>query len=128
MKGKNSKMSVETQSTSSKPSNEESPVQVVPDDSPNQPKILDIPQNPDEECRVEVNESQNNSLVGQQDTPGHKDEKAPIMHQSTYLKSGLVPYKRTWFTNILEQSWREQRKKNNYGEGSGPITLQMLLF
>ena len=93
MKGTTCKVLVETRSTSPKPSNEESLVQVISDDSPNQPKILDIPQNPDKECRVEVNESQNNSPVGQQDTLGHKDEKSPIMHQLTCSKSGLVCYK-----------------------------------
>ena len=48
MKGQTSIVLVETHFTSPKPSNEESPIQVVLDDSPNQPKILDIPQNLDE--------------------------------------------------------------------------------
>ena len=61
MRGKIPKVSAETQSTSPKQSNEEYLVQVVLDDPPNQPKILDIPQNLDEECKDEMNEIQNNS-------------------------------------------------------------------
>ena len=102
MKRKNPKVSIETQSTSPKPSNEESLVQFVSDDSPNQPKIPDIPQNPDEECRVKVNESQNNSPTGQQDTPGCKDEIVPIIHELVYSNTGLVPYNPTWLINFLE--------------------------
>ena len=59
MKGQTSIVLVETQFTSPKPSNEESPIQVVLDDSPNQPKFPNIPQNLDDKCKAKMNEGQN---------------------------------------------------------------------
>ena len=50
---------VSKESTSSKPSTKESPVQIVLDNSPPHPKTTNIPKNPNEECRVEVNKNQN---------------------------------------------------------------------
>ena len=48
---------ISKESTSSKPSTKEFPVQIVSDNSPSHPKITNIPKNPNEECRVEVNKN-----------------------------------------------------------------------
>ena len=48
---------ISKESTSSKPSTKEYLVQIVPDHSPPHPKITNIPKNPNEECRVEVNKN-----------------------------------------------------------------------
>ena len=93
MRGKIPKVSLETHSTSPKQSNEEYPIQVIPDDSPNQLEILDIPQNVDEEFKVGMNESQNDPQVGQHDIPLLKEEEDPITYQLAYSKTALVSYK-----------------------------------
>ena len=65
------------ESTSSKPSTKESPVQIVPYHSPPHPEITNIPENPNEECRVEVNKNQNDTSTGQLGTSSCRDETVP---------------------------------------------------
>jgi len=121
MRGKISK-----ESTSSKPSTEESPVQIEANHSPPHPKITNIPKNPNEECRFEVNKNQNDTSIGQLGTSSYRDE--TILEQ-VYPNTTLVPYKSTWLIEFLEHLWREQRKrKRNHEEDSSSIILQKLLF
>ena len=129
MRGHISNVTIESQSTSSKSSTKESLVQIILDNSPPHPKIANIHEKPNEECRVEVNENQNDSPIGKQGTSSCKDETFPIVNELIYSNTGLVPYNPTWLTNFLEQSWKEQRKKKtNYEEDRGSITLQKILF
>lgn len=58
MRGQVPKISLETQYTLPKQSDEEPPIQIVPDDSPIQLENPDIPQHPDEKCKIERNECQ----------------------------------------------------------------------
>ena len=63
MRGKFPKVLSQTHSSLPKQSDEEPPVQVIPNDSPSQPKIPDIPHNLDEKCKAKMNEFQNDSQV-----------------------------------------------------------------
>ena len=87
MRGKFSK-----EFTSSKPSTKESLVKIVLDNSPPHPETTNILENPNEECRVEVNENPNDTLVGQPSTSSSKDEVVP---KKVYPNTALVPYKST---------------------------------
>ena len=65
MRGQIRKVPLETQSTLPKQSDEEPPVQVIPNDSPNQLEIPCIPHNPNEKCKAKMNECQNDSQASQ---------------------------------------------------------------
>lgn len=121
MRGKISK-----KPTSSKLSTKESPVQIIPDHSPPHPKAIKILENPNEECGAEVNENPNDTLIGQLGTSSSQYD--TILEQ-VYPNTTLVPYKSTWLIEFAEHLWREQRKRKiNYEEDSGSITLQKILF
>ena len=91
---------ISKESTSSKPSTKESLVQIIHDNSPPHPKIANFLENPNEECRVEVNKNKNDSPIFQQGTSSYKDEIVPIMNELVYSNTGLVPYKPTWLKNF----------------------------
>ena len=65
---------ISKESTSSKKSTKESIVHIVPNNSPPHPETTNIPKNPNEECRVEVNKNQDDSPIGQLGTSSCKDE------------------------------------------------------
>ena len=87
MRGKISK-----ESTSSKPFTKESLVQIVLDNSSPHPGTTNIPKNPNEECRIEVNENQNDTPTGQPSTSSSKDE---IVLEQVYPNTTLVLHKST---------------------------------
>ena len=64
-------------STVSKMSTKESPMQILSDHSPPHPKITNIPKSLNEECRDEIKESPIDTLVGQTYILGSKDETIP---------------------------------------------------
>ena len=90
--------------TLSKLSTKESSVQTISDHSPPHPKTTNIPKNPNEECRDEVNENPNDTSIGQLGTLGKKDE---IVPKKFHPNTTLVPHKSTWFTNFVEHLWKE---------------------
>ena len=79
-------------STVSKTSTKESPVQIVSDHSPPHPEITIIPKCLNEECRDEIKENPIDTLVGQSDVSGSKDETIP---KKVHPNTTLVPHKST---------------------------------
>ena len=109
MRGKFSK-----DSTFSKTSTKESLVQIVHGHSPSHPKTTNILENPNEECRDEVNENPNDTLAGQL---GTSSSKYYIVLEKVHPNTSLLPHKSTWFTNFVEHLWKEHRKrKRNHEE------------
>ena len=78
-------------------------MQIVLDNSPPHPETTNIYKNPNEECRVEVNENQNDTPIGQPGTSGCKDETILVMDEQVYSNTGLVSYNPTWLTSFVEQ-------------------------
>ena len=121
MRGKVSK-----DSTMSKTSTRESPVQIVSDHSPPHPEITSTPDNLTKECREEIKETFNDTPADLLDTSSHRDETVLEYVDPT---TSLVTHRSTWITGLVEHLWKEQRKrKRDHEEDNNTITLQKLIF
>lgn len=121
MRGKVSK-----DSTLSKKSARESPMQIVSDHSPPYLEITSILKNHIEECGDGVEENIDDALADLPSTSSCRDE---LALEYVDPNTTLVPHKSTWITRFLEHLWKEQRKrKRDHEENNGSITIQKLLF
>ena len=93
---------VSKDSTLSKTSSRESPVQIVSDHSPPHPMIISIPDNPTEECRDEIKENLDDTLVDLPGTSNYRDEIVPKYVDSN---TTLILHKSTWITSLVEHLW-----------------------
>ena len=91
-------------STLSKTSTKESLVQIVSNHSPPHPKITNILESLNEECRDEIKENVIDTPIGQLAISGSKDE---IVPKQNYPNTTLVPHKSTWITSFIEHLWKE---------------------
>ena len=91
-------------STMSKMSTKESPMQIVFDHSPPHPEITSIFKNPNQECRDEVNKNPNDTSTSQSGITCSKDE---IVPEQVYPNTTLVPHKSTWLIDFVEHLWKE---------------------
>ena len=93
-------------STVSKTSTKESPVQVVFDHSPPHLEITCILESLNEECRDEIKENPIDTLAGQLDILGSKDETIPHCSSSPYIH---LDY---WFHRTCMEGIEEEENRS----------------
>jgi len=117
---------VSKDSTLSKTSTRESPMQIVFDHSPPHRTITSILENPTEECRDEIKENIDDTQTDLLGTSSYRDETVPKYFDPN---TTLVPNRSTWITSFVQHLWKEQRKRKiDYEEENSSITLKKLLF
>ena len=93
---------VSKDSTLSKTSTRDSPVQIFSDHSPPHPEITSILDNITKEYRNEIKENLNDTLADLQGTSNCRDE---TVLEYVDPNTSLVPHRSTWITSLVEHLW-----------------------